>query len=96
MELTQLTSYAEIINAVAVTLTLIALIVTIRQSTRAQKALAVDSLAAAIAAINIPAMESPALGSSVARAVARLITELREHRAQDTGPGTLRRLANRL
>jgi hypothetical protein len=69
MDLTQLTSYAEIINAVAVTLTLIALIVTIRQSTRAQKALAVDSLAAAIAAINIPAMESPTLGSSVSRAV---------------------------
>jgi 1-acyl-sn-glycerol-3-phosphate acyltransferase len=32
----------------------------------------------------------------VARAVTRLITELREHRAQDTGPGTLRRLVNRL
>ena len=32
----------------------------------------------------------------VARAVARLITELREHRAQDTGPGPLRRLVNRL
>ena len=32
----------------------------------------------------------------VARAVTRLIAELREHRAQDTGPGTLRRLANRL
>jgi hypothetical protein len=28
--------------------------------------------------------------------VTRLITELREHRAQDTGPGTLRRLVNRL
>ena len=32
----------------------------------------------------------------VARALTRLITELREHRAQDTGPGTLRRLVNRL
>ncbi len=32
----------------------------------------------------------------VARAVTRLITELREHRAQDTGPGKLRRLVNRL
>ena len=32
----------------------------------------------------------------VARAVSRLITELREHRAQDTGQGTLRRLVNRL
>ncbi len=69
MDLTRLASFAEIINALAVTLTLLALIVTIRQSTRAQKALAVDSLAAAIAAINIPAMESPDLGSSVASAV---------------------------
>ncbi len=32
----------------------------------------------------------------VARAVTRLIAELRERRAQDTGPGALRRLANRL
>ncbi len=32
----------------------------------------------------------------VARAVTRLIAELRERRAQDTGPGTLRRLVNRL
>jgi hypothetical protein len=32
----------------------------------------------------------------VARAVTRLIAELREHRAQDTRLGTLRRLANRL
>jgi hypothetical protein len=32
----------------------------------------------------------------VVRAVTRLITELREHRAQDTGPGKLRRLVNRL
>lgn len=80
MDLTRLTAYAEIINAAAVTLTLIALIVTIRQSTRAQKALAVDSLAAAIAAINIPAMESPALGSSVARAVADWRSATREER----------------
>ncbi|HQR54230.1 MAG TPA: hypothetical protein PLZ79_13260 [Burkholderiales bacterium] len=69
MDLTRIAALAEIVNALAVTLTLIALIATIRQSTRTQKALAVDSLAAAIAAINIPAMESPELGSSVARAM---------------------------
>ena len=34
--------------------------------------------------------------AQVARAVMRLIAELRERRAQDAGPGTLRRLANRL
>jgi 1-acyl-sn-glycerol-3-phosphate acyltransferase len=32
----------------------------------------------------------------VARAVTRLIAELRKHRARDTGLGTLRRVANRL
>jgi hypothetical protein len=69
MDLTRLASLAEIVNALAVTLTLIALIATIRQSTRANNAFAVDSLAAAIAAINIPAMDSPELGSSVAHAV---------------------------
>jgi hypothetical protein len=68
MDFSRLAAFAEIVNALAVTLTLMALIVTIRQSTRSQKALAVDSLAAAIAAINIPAMESPQLGNSVAHA----------------------------
>jgi len=69
MDLNNLASMAEIINAVAVTLTLLFLIVSIRQNTRSQKALAVDSLAAAIAAINVPAMSSPALGTAVSRAV---------------------------
>jgi hypothetical protein len=49
MDLDRLVALAEIINAVAVTLTLLFLIVSIRQNTRSQKALAVDSLAAAIA-----------------------------------------------
>ena len=48
MNLQVLVALAEIVSALAVTLTLIALIVTIRQNTRSQKALAVDSLAAAI------------------------------------------------
>jgi hypothetical protein len=69
MDLSRFASIAEIVNALAVTLTLLGLIVTIRQNTRSQKALAVDSLAAAIAAINVPAMESPALGSALSRAV---------------------------
>jgi hypothetical protein len=49
MDLDRLVALAEIINAVAVTLTLLFLIVSIRQNTRSQKALAVDSLAAASA-----------------------------------------------
>jgi hypothetical protein len=50
MDLARLASLAEIVNALAVTLTPLALIVTIRQGTGANKALAVDSLAAAIVA----------------------------------------------
>lgn len=80
MDLARLASVAEIINALAVTLTLIGLIVTIRQSARSQKALAVDSLAAAIAAINVPATESPALGSALTRAVADWGSATREER----------------
>ena len=62
MNMDKFAAIAEIINAAAVTLTLLGLIVTIRQNTRSQKAMAVDSLAAAIAAINVPATQSPALG----------------------------------
>ena len=60
MTIEETAAIAEIVNAVAVTLTLLGLIVTIRQNTKAQKAMAVDSLAAAIAAINVPATQSPA------------------------------------
>lgn len=67
MSLQTIVSIAEIISALAVALTLIVLIVSIRQNTRSQKALAVESLAAAITAINVPAMESPVLGSALAK-----------------------------
>ena len=50
-------------------LALVVLVVSIRQNTKAQKVLAVESLSAAIAAINVPAMETPALGSAVSKAV---------------------------
>jgi hypothetical protein len=56
MDLETLVGIAEIVSAVAVACTLIVLVVSIKQNTRAQKALAVDSLAAAIAAINVPAI----------------------------------------
>lgn len=69
MDLNSLAPLADIINAVAVTLTLLFLIVSIRQNTQSQRALAVDSLAAAIAAINVPALNSPALGTAVSHAV---------------------------
>src|SRR5207253_11383269 len=70
MNLQVLVAVAEIVSASAVTFTLIALIISIRENTRSQKALVVDSLAAAIASINVPAMESHALGSAISKATA--------------------------
>ena len=78
MSLQTLVAVAEIVSALVVALTLIALIVSIRQSTKSQKALVVDSLAAAITSINVPAMESPALGSALAKATADWRSATRE------------------
>ena len=71
---------AQIVSALAVTLTLLAVILTIRQNTRSQKALAVDSLAAAITSINVPAMESHVLGSALSKATADWGSATREER----------------
>ena len=68
MDLQTFVAVAQIVSALGVTLTLIAVVVSLRQNTRSQKALAVESLAAAITAINVPAMESPALGTAIAKA----------------------------
>lgn len=68
MSLQDIASIADLINAVAVTLTLVVLIVTIRQNTASQKVVAVESLVGAVTAINIPGMESPALGLAVMNA----------------------------
>ena len=80
MNLQTWVSLAEIISAFAVTLTLIAVIVSVRQNTRSQKALAVESLAAAITAINLPGMESPALGAALAKVMADWKSASREER----------------
>jgi len=80
MNLQELVALAEIVSALAVMLTLIVLIISIRQNTRSQKALVVDSLAAAIAAINVPAMESHALGSAISKATADWASATREER----------------
>ncbi len=80
MTMENLAAIAEIVNAAAVTLTLLGLIATIRQNTKSQKALAVDSLAAAIAAINVPATQSPALGSALSSAVNDWASATREER----------------
>ena len=80
MDLSRLASIAEIVNALAVTLTLLGLIAGIRQNTRAQKALAVDSLAAAIASINVPATHSPVLGSALSKTVTDWSSATRDER----------------
>jgi len=80
MDLQTWVNVAEIVSAVAVAATLIVLVVSVRQNTRAQKALAVDSLAAAIAAINVPAIESATVGAAVASATADWTSATREER----------------
>jgi hypothetical protein len=80
MDLQAIVSVAEIVNALAVTLTLVVLVISIRQNTNSQRAVAVDALAAAVAAINVPAMESPIIGSAVSRATADWGAAAREER----------------
>jgi len=80
MNLQVLVALAEIVSALAVVLTLVVLIISIRQNTKSQRALVVDSLAAAITSINVPAMESPTLGSALSKATANWTSASREER----------------
>jgi hypothetical protein len=80
MNLQVLVALAEIVSGLAVLLTLVVLVISIRQNTKSQKALVVDSLAAAITSINVPAMESPALGSALSKATADWNSASREER----------------
>jgi hypothetical protein len=75
-----LVAIAEVVNALAVTLTLIVLVISIRQNTKAQRVLAVESLAAAIAAINITAMEDAELGSALSKTTKNWTSASREER----------------
>ncbi len=65
MSLEQAAYLSQVIAAVAVLASLVFVGLQIRQNTKSQRVVAVDSLAAAIAAINVPAMESPALGDAL-------------------------------
>jgi hypothetical protein len=71
---------AHVTNAVAVVITLIILVVTLRQNTRTNRVVAVDSLAAAIAAINVPAIESATVGAALERALTDWFSAEREQR----------------
>jgi len=69
MSLEQASYLSQVIAAIAVLASLVFVGLQIRQNTRSQRVVAVDSLAAAIAAINVPAIESPALGEALAKAL---------------------------
>lgn len=66
MDLQTIASITGIVSSIAVTATLVVLIVSIRQNTQSQKILAVQSLTSAITAINVPAMESSEMGAALA------------------------------
>lgn len=80
MDLQSVALLTGIISSIAVTATLVVLIVSIRQNTQSQRILAVQSLTAAITAINVPAMESPELGAALASVTRDWNTATREQR----------------
>jgi len=84
MHLQVLVALAQIVSALAVLLTLVVLIISIRQNTRSQKALVVDSLAAALLQSMFTAMESPVLGSALSKATADWSSASREERISRT------------
>ncbi|MBI3439523.1 MAG: hypothetical protein HY054_12905 [Proteobacteria bacterium] len=69
MSLEQASDLSQIVGTLAVLASLVFVGLQIRQNTQSQKIVAVSSLAAAIAAINVPAMQSPALGEALAVAM---------------------------
>lgn len=69
MSLEQAAYLSQVIAALAVLASLVFIGLQVRQNTRSQRVVAVSSLAAAIAAINVPAMESPSLGEALSKAL---------------------------
>jgi len=80
VSLEQAAYLSQVIAGVAVLASLLFVGVQIRQNTRSQKVVAVNSLTAAIAAINVPAMESPALGEALSSVFQNWDTATREQR----------------
>lgn len=80
MSLEQASYLSQIIAAVAVVASLVFVGFQIRQNTRAQRVVAVNSLAAAAVAINVPAMESPAFGEALSKALEDWASATREQR----------------
>jgi len=65
MTLDQMANVASVIASIAVVLTIPVLIISIRQNTKAQRAIVVDNLAAGIASINVPLTQDPEIGSAL-------------------------------
>jgi len=80
MSLEQASYLSQIVGASAVLASLIFVGFQIRQNTESQKVVAVSTLASAIAAINVPAMQSPALGEALAKATGNWKSASREQR----------------
>ena len=80
MPLEQAAYLSQVVAALGVLASLIFVGVQVRQNTRSQKVVAVDSLAAAIAAINVPAMETPAIGEALSKALEDWGSATREQR----------------
>jgi hypothetical protein len=80
MSLEQASYLSQVIAALAIIASLVFVGFQIRQNTRAQRLVAVNSLAAAGVAINIPAMESPAFGEALSKALADWGSASREQR----------------
>src|ERR1700719_893587 len=80
MSFEQAVSLSQIFGAIAVWASLLFIGFQIRQNTKSQKIVAVSSLAAAISAINVPAMQSPALGEALAKATRDWDSATREQR----------------
>ena len=80
MSLEQASYLSQVVAAIAVLTSLVFIGLQIRQNTRSQRVVAVNSLAAAIAAINVPAMESPALGEALSKVFQDWDSATREQR----------------
>ena len=80
MDLQTLYLVAQTFGSFSVVISIIGLIITVRNATKFQKAVVVDSLAAAITSINVPCTESPALGIALSKAVTSWESASREER----------------
>lgn len=80
MTLEQVYFASQIISALAVLGSLVFVGLQIRQNSRLQRVVAVDTLAAAIIALNKTAMESPAVGDAVSKAMRDWSAASREQR----------------